>query len=272
MNLEWDANLSNQESKEIKRLLLKAKHSPPDLQDIWNLMDVVWNELNCDNVRLNWEEISAFYRHPIWILYGLFVEQDETSLRHRQLISDWINQNQITSVVDFGGGFGTLARMLAEKGKKLTIDVCEPHPSQYAILKTKSYENIKFVESLERKYDCLISTDVLEHVPDPLNSLAEMIAAVKIDGYLIVANCFRPVIKCHLPMTFHFRYTFNLFAEMMGLKMIHKLNGSHAFVYQKVSVGSFDWKKLRRLEKVSKILFPLISFGTHLLKAIGLRR
>jgi len=69
----------------------------------------------------------------------------------------------------------------------------------------------------------LIAIDVLEHVPDPLINFAEMIKSVKLSGYLVIANNFRPVIKCHLPQVFHFRYTFNQFAIMMGLEVIGAL-------------------------------------------------
>ncbi|MGB1702268.1 MAG: hypothetical protein ACPHFR_04035, partial [Cycloclasticus sp.] len=74
---------------------------------------------------------------------------------------------------------------------------------------------------------------VLEHVDDPLKDFACMINKVKTGGYLIVANCFYPVIKCHLPQNFHFRFTFNIFARLMGLRIKGGLKGSHATIFQK---------------------------------------
>jgi hypothetical protein len=84
-----------------------------------------------------------------------------------------------------------------------------------------------------------------------------MIKSVNINGYLVIANCFYPVIKCHLPSTFHFRYTFNQFAKLMGLKIVGKCHGSHATIYQKIESKGIDWPTLRRKEYFSRIFYDL---------------
>jgi len=265
-----EPNLTNYERKEIGRLLneinKKGKIFESDLECMWYLLDLVWNEYGCDNKNLDWAKINKFYSHPVWVLNTLFIEQDNISMMHRHRISEWILRNNIRTVIDYGGGGATLAILIAKENTNINIDIYEPYPSEFALKRVKEFKNVKFVNLITRKYDCLVSIDVLEHVVDPLSVFKEMIDSVKINGYLIVANCFYPVIKCHLPQTFHFRYTFNIFAKMMGLKIIGKLEGSHAVIFKKEKEANVDWKKIRIYEKISKTLFPFIEFAAPILK------
>lgn len=228
-----------------------------DIKQLWNLMDRVWDEIGCDSNDPDSQKISEYYQHPIWLLNGSFTESDPLSISHRKSISTWVSQQHINSILDFGGGFGTLARMISDATEQVTVDICEPYPSDEARSRCQNYPRIKFVNALGENYECLVSTDVLEHVPDPLKLFAEMIAAVKQDGYLVIANHFYPCIKCHLPTTFHLRYSFDRFAEMMGLEVVGPCEGSHATIYRKSGDVQVDWKKLRRMELKSRFLFPL---------------
>lgn len=260
-----------EEKEAVVRLLERLKNQPPKLEDLWELMDFVWDELGCDNRRLDSEKISNFYRHPIWLLNGLFIEGHNLSIQHRLAIADWVTQNsEIHTVLDYGGGFGTLARFIAQKNKNIVIDIYEPYPSKSALIKATSYTQISFVDTLNKKYDCLVSTDVLEHVPDPLELLAQMANSVKLNGFLIIANCFYPVIKCHLPCTFHFRYSFNFLARIMGLEFVSVCQNSHASIYKKVDEAPFNWIVIRFIELLSKALFPILKnpLGYRFIKSI----
>jgi 2-polyprenyl-3-methyl-5-hydroxy-6-metoxy-1,4-benzoquinol methylase len=252
-----DKNLSTIERRKIKELLLrKSENIGDDLEQMWYLMDLVWIDYGCDNKCLNWDKISNFYSDPVWLLNGLFIEQHSISMGHRHAISDWIVNNKFVNVVDYGGGFGTLARLVAKKKSNIKMDIYEPHPSEFGLKRAGEYKNIKIIEKLNLNYDCLMSTDVLEHVPDPLKDLSKMIRSVKMGGHLIIANAFYPMIECHLPQNFHFRYTFNLFARIMGLEVVGPLNGSHATIFKKVNNQKISWKKLRFYESLSIVIYP----------------
>ena len=264
-----DKNLTTIERAEIEKLLKRQDNNFNDLNQMWYLMDLVWDDFECDNKKLNWEKIGKFYSHPVWLLNGLFIEQDDVSMGHRHAISDWVLNNNLKNVVDYGGGFGTLARLVAQKNKEIKIDIYEPHPSVFGLKRASEYKNITVINQLEEDYyDCLLSTDVLEHVPDPLNDFSKMIDSVKIGGYLVIANAFFPMIKCHLPQNFHFRYTFNKFAKMMGLEVVGILEGSHATIFKKISVIKPQWKKIRFYEKLSRVSFPIIEFLKPILRPI----
>ncbi len=254
-----DQTLTEKERAEFQRLLARSNHNPPQLEDMLEILDTVWDELGCNNRQLDWNKIGEYYSHPVWLLNGYFIEQHDLSMRHRHAIADWITgyRHNIQSILDYGGGFGTLARLMSQKNSNLSVDIYEPHPTQVAIAKVKDFPNVSFVDSLDRQYDCLVSTDVLEHVSDPLNLFAQMIELVKVDGYLVIDNNFYPIIKCHLPETFHFRYTFDRFAELMGLKKLGCCEHTIAVIYQKQTDRDLDWQKIRQWEKISRLIFPI---------------
>ena len=260
MNIKLvDKNLNKFEIAEISKLLAREDKSIlDDLSQMWYLMDLIWDDHNCDNKNLNWDSIGKFYSHPVWLLNGLFIEQHEVSMGHRHAISDWIVKNNFKNVVDYGGGFGTLARLIAEKNTSIKMNIYEPHPSEFGLKRASEFNNINIIEKLDSNYDCLMSTDVLEHVSDPLNDFSNMIKSVKLNGYLVMANAFSPMIKCHLPQDFHFRYSFNQFAKMMGLEVVGILEGSHATIFKKTEEVELNWNKIRFYENLSKFIFQII--------------
>lgn len=243
--------------KELNCMLKLSVHNPPELDDMWKLIDYAWEECGCDNKHINVPKLNKFYKHPVWTLNGLFIEQHTLSIQHRKTMATWITHKKLKNILDFGGGFGTFARLISEKDGACNIDIYEPYYNELAVIRNSKYPNINYLTKVTKKYDCIVSVSVLEHVPNPLELLAIMVQSLKINGYLIIANDFTPVIKCHLPSTFHFRYTFRLFACMMGLKKIKKCAGSHASIYQKSRALNFNWKKIKICERISKETYKI---------------
>lgn len=250
--------------KEIERLLkVKVPENLSDLERMWYLIDLVWDEMECEkDGKLDWKKVKDFYKHPVWILNGLFIEQDEISMKYRQAIVNWLLDRGITKILDYGGGFGTLGRLIASKCSSCVVDIYEPYPSDLAMEKSKPYSNLRFVSNLDEKYsyyDCVISLDVLEHLDDPIETLIHMKKLVRDDGFLLIGNNFYPVIKCHLKKNFHFRYTFDLVSRVIGLRVIGRLDTSYIKIYRNTSVvpeGRIAWARL--IEKISILVFPLL--------------
>jgi len=95
--------------------------------------------------------------------------------------------------------------------------------------------------------------------------LAEkMVRATKVGGYVIFANCFFPVLKCHLPSTFYLRHTFTWVVKCMGLKFVGRVDGAnHALVFQRV--GTVESIRVARRETAAKFVAPFFnSFFTLL--------
>ncbi len=254
--------LTSSENEGLEELLASGQHNPPELEDIWNIMDRVWDSYGCNNKNLDWERIGRFYQHHVWLMNGLFIEQHPESRQHREAIVDWVvgREQEVQRVLDFGGGFGTLARFIAQASPAVSVDIFELHPSRYALSLAQPFDSIRFIDNIASadRYDCVISTDVIEHVEDPIRVLQELVSAATMRGYLVLASNFFPVIKCHLPGTFHLRFSFNLFTHLMGLKRIGPVHGSHATAYQKVSEPRVGRRTLRCLEGLSQMAFPCL--------------
>lgn len=251
-----------EESSELL-LLLERFNERPSIERLWELVDEAWLKHGCDR-RLDSSSISSFYGDPVWILNGLFTESDSTSMAHRHAITETITSLKPLTVLDFGGGFGTLARSLAVALPQTEISICEPFPPLHGILSCRPFPNIHFVPQLTTQtVDVLVSTDVLEHVPDPLSLLAAMVDAVRPAGHLFIANCFYPVIACHLPCTFHLRYSFDAFCQALGLEVLGPCEGSHAIIYRRAQVLQPDWPRLRAMERRSQRLFPWREWRTR---------
>ena len=236
--------------------MLSSTGTNPTLEQLWGLMDQAWQRYGCDNHAPHSDLLAAFYSDPVWLLNGMFIEQHAVSMGHRHAITEAVAALAPCRVLDLGGGFGTLARLLATALPKAEVAICEPYPPRHGIESCEPFDNIHFIPELTtQSVDVLVSTDVLEHVPDPLSLLAAMVDSVRPGGHLLIANCFFPVIACHLPCTFHLRYSFDAFCQAMGLEVLGPCEGSHATIYRRAKVLQPDWPRLRAMEQRSQRVF-----------------
>ncbi len=249
--------LSIDERKALESMLAQAGQDM-SLQDLYRLMDEVWESYGCDASHYDAKKYAQFYGHPVWLLNGIFVEQHLESRGHRVAIAEALRLSGSETILDFGGGFGTLARLITALMPQAKVDIWDPFPPLHGIEVCKSNPNIQFISSpQDESYDALTCTDVLEHVHDPLVLLADMVAKVRLGGTLVIYNCFYPLIQCHLPSTFHLIKTFDQFCSMMGLVVVGKTSDDHATIYRKVSSVSPDWHAVRRLEAQSRLSYRM---------------
>jgi trans-aconitate methyltransferase len=196
---------------------------------------------------------SDFYSHPVWLLNGLFVEQHGQSLYNRNLFADWIVGQAPSSVAEIGGGFGTLARIIGTRLPEARIDIIEPHPHSLALAKAAETTNVRYLSALDDSYDIMVATDVFEHVPDPLQLAVDAAAHLKVGGNYLIANCFAPVIACHLPTTFHFRHSWDQAMRAMGLEPRERVAYGRVFTRR----GHLNLKAARAVERRSRALWPV---------------
>lgn len=194
--------------------MLSLANNPPTLEEIWALMDFAWATTKANPA--DPQSMAAFYSHPVWTLNGIFTEIHEESVYNRKTFADYIARTEPARIADYGGGFGALARLLAERLPSTTIEIVEPYPSELALSLCDGFPKIRFVEKLSGTYDVITALDVLEHVPAPLELVYELSRYAHQNSYLLLANCFYPVIKCHLPCTFYLRDTFDFLMKKMG--------------------------------------------------------
>lgn len=248
-------NINSTEIAWLESIFNRFKNQYPSLEELWGLMDEVWRQLNC-NSKIFDDRIIQFYNHPVWLLNGLFIEQDKVSLMHRKIFTKWICKHSPQRVADYGGGFGTLARMIGKELPDTIVEVIEPYPHPAAVALADATPNVRYCERLARNYDVIIATDVFEHVPDPLDLAFQTAHHLNYGGYYLTANCFYPVILCHLPQTFHFRFTWNTALRQMGLVPVEPV----AYGYSFKRKGNLSLTNARDVEYKSMKVFELMRF------------
>ena len=232
----------------------------PALEWVWSEMDRIWDKLGLDNRKsLSEQPIGEFYGHPVWIMNGIFTGGDGVSRGHREVIARFLKTRNAREVADIGGGFGQLASSIREHAPETSVTIWDPYPSRLTVEAFSGDAQVEFVDSPgRRKFDALIAQDVLEHIEDPIGLAHEIAQACNDDGFLIFANCFHPVTKCHLPSTFHLRHTFPFVMRAMGLRYIGPVEGAvHAQIFQRS--GGLSIVGARRAERVSKIFGPALN-------------
>jgi 2-polyprenyl-6-hydroxyphenyl methylase/3-demethylubiquinone-9 3-methyltransferase len=258
--------LTAAERQAVEQMLAEVG-TDPSLEQIWQLMDAAWHRHGCDNRHFDESRYAAFYADPVWLLNGMFIEQHDVSLGHRMAITAAVAALDPRRLVDVGGGFGTLARLIATALPACRVEILDPFPPRHGVESCRTFANIQFVKELgHNRHDVLVSTDVLEHVVDPIDLLWQMVLSVRIGGHLLIANCFHPVIACHLPSTFHLRQSFDEFCEEMGLEVLRACRGSHATIYRRSRMVEPDWPRLRRRELWSQKRFD---WGQSFQKLLG---
>lgn len=227
----------------------------PSVNWVWAEMDRVWKLFSLNNCKpLNGQLIAEFYSHPVWLMNGIFTAVDPVSSSHRSSIARYLSNTNAVNISDYGGGFGQLARSIISAKAACHVSIVEPYPTRVAknLLDTEQKINLVNVLTVQ-SYDAIIAQDVLEHVEDPVELAFNIANAVKEGGLIIFANCFYPVIQCHLPSTFHLRHFFKYVMRSMGLSFSGVIDGAeHALVF--IRNGNLDLASARSTERLSKLI------------------
>lgn len=232
-------------------------------------MDRIWNSYKLNNrLPLSDQVIGEFYNHPIWLLNGIFTQLDSTSVQHRQAIAQYVQKLNVKHLADYGGGFGELALAVTHCCSNTEVSIVEPYPSLAGQERVKHEARIKFTTQLVGdKFDVITAQDVLEHVEDPIELACKIAGAVREGGTVVFANCFYPVILCHLPTTFHLRHSFIWIMRAMGLRYIGIVDGaSHAQIF--IREGTLNLDLARRAEFFSRFLGPVYNVAYKFLSAV----
>jgi 2-polyprenyl-3-methyl-5-hydroxy-6-metoxy-1,4-benzoquinol methylase len=190
---------------------------------------------------------------------GIFTSMDPVSVAHREAIARYLSMARVKNIADYGGGFGKLSQAIIHTIPDSTVTIIDPYSSQVVIGMLKEDTRLLFTQSLHLDfYDAAIAQDVLEHVEDPVSLASQIASTVCPNGIVIFANCFYPLIKCHLPSTFHLRHTFCWVMTALGLKYVGQINGAeHSLVFKRVRQLNFS--RARCAEQISRIFGPALN-------------
>lgn len=112
------------------------------------------------------------------------------SIARIRYIKEHINFKENLCVLDVGAGAGTIADALKKEGVQCEYNAVEPDNVQRNNLATKPnisdiYSDIDEIPS-KNKFDLIILSHVLEHVPNPHQLIQTSINSLGINGYLFI--------------------------------------------------------------------------------------
>lgn len=256
----WDFEISeNALSPEQIEYLRTLPLELPSLEWVWKEMDRVWGTFGLNNrLSLSTQPIGEFYMHPVWLMNGIFSASDPASRGYRRAIAACLKELGAKRIADYGGGFGELALQIAHAIPEASVSIVEPFPLKAGFERIRHQSRIGMVADLSLcDYDAIIAQDVLEHVEDPILLAYRIADSVQEGGCIIFANCFYPVIQCHLPSNFHLRHTFWRVMKSMGLNYKGKVPGAeYAEIFERT--GQINLSKARSTERFSKLIGPLL--------------
>ncbi len=270
----WGITCNNLISNEDKNYLLNLPSILPSNQWVWDEIDRVWESLGLNNKKAFLEQdIESFYNHPVWIMNGLFLEADPLSKRHQINIAKFIDENNIKKIADYGGGSGVFAEFLFKRNPLIATDIIEPYALEFFKKKILPYTSINFVNNFTcNNYDAVISQSVLEHVEKPIETAYKMAHHTKEGGLVIFADCYYPLIKCHLPSTFYLRHTFKFIMKKMGLDFVGRIpNAEHALIFRRkqyldLNAALSHLKIVKLIGRLLNIIWPYASMVKNLFR------
>jgi 2-polyprenyl-3-methyl-5-hydroxy-6-metoxy-1,4-benzoquinol methylase len=270
----WGITCNDLISDKDKKYLLNLPSVLPSLQWVWDEIDRVWDSFELNNKKpLLEQDINSFYSHPVWIMNGLFSEADPISKNHRIDLAKFIDKNNMKKIADYGGGSGVFAEFLFIMNPLIVTDIIEPYPIEFFKKKILPYASINFVNNFTcNNYDAVISQSVLEHIENPIETAYEMASNVKEGGLVIFADCYYPVIKCHLPSTFYLRHTFKFIMKKMGLDFVGRIpNVDHALIFRRkqylnLNAALSHLKTVKLVGRLLNIIWPFASKVKHLFR------
>ena len=226
-------------------------------KNVWREMDKQWDIIfNNKNLNLN-SKLEAFYKHEVWELNAYLTSKDKIAVKHRKILIDYLKKSQPNLLLDYGGGKGILATMIDQNTNINQILIYEPYSGK----KIDKFINFKH-SNTNLKFSAITCIDVLEHIPDPLKDIEKISRFLDSEGVAIFANCFYPVIKCHLFQNMWLRHLFPIVTWSFNLERQFTLKGArHICVY----------KKNNRLTNLKKLFRYLLSkkITLNFIKLIG---
>lgn len=130
---------------------------------------------------LNNSNYAALGKENLWLI--------ETSLpnynKHIVKTLSYLSKRN-DEVLDFGAGVGTLAKIWAGVTGGNTPDCLEIDPEYAAILKGQGFNTYQSINEINKKYDRIYSSNVLEHIENDQQVIIDLYSLLKPGGYISI--------------------------------------------------------------------------------------
>lgn len=236
------------------------------LQRIWSILDEGWQEVeekikNTKSQAELSELLYDYYQHPVWLINAAFCESDEATISDRLAAVRLISHVEPLKILDFGGGIGTVSRLCSiTLPQAQEIDLVDITEFRHIIKEyLTDFKNIRVLDKPNPPYDAVISTEVLEHLTDPIETIIQINHLLRIGGAFSASWSFSPGIQCHLPQNFHLRRLMLWIIRSLGFGFYgFERRGSTVYSFVKTSnVTPQMIKNARFLEVFSRFPLPL---------------
>lgn len=127
--------------------------------------------------------------------FATALSQYDTSRRVQVLVDEFLPDYAVVGkrVLDVGCGLGFFSRRLVERGALVTA--CDVGPGLLERTRRHAGCETVFADALdlrrhfgEESFDVVVSSECIEHTPDPSRAVAEMLAVLRGGGYLSLST------------------------------------------------------------------------------------
>ena len=123
----------------------------PEIDYYRSWIDKVWTDMDMNKHNHDQTKLLDFYRHPIWIIVGVFSECKPNSVINRFNHSCCLGfiQKKDLMIFESGGGYGALARIILSRfGERISeYDIIEPYVNSLTNLLSEPFSNLSYLNS-----------------------------------------------------------------------------------------------------------------------------
>ena len=91
-------------------------------------------------------------------------------------------ENNQIKILEFGCGWGFWAKFMKELN--FNVDAIEISDTRLDFLKKNRIQNYKNINELDKKYDLIFSNQVLEHIPNPFQTMKDLCNKLNTNGFM----------------------------------------------------------------------------------------